>query len=293
MLTTLIERDNVTRAIAFARGRTDLHVMPTAAGVEHRTQPDYSWDGMKRGGAAFIVLQHTLSGIGRLDYEGRRHVLLPGSTMIVSIPHAHRYYVAAGDSWRFFYLVIAGRETRYLADEIQRAAGPVLHLPEGPIDRLAEICLGLIDHDQLGPGAASALGYEAMMLLLDHTATISSGSGDSWVAPVLAHIASHLDTALPVEDMAERAHMSRAHFVRQFTRQVGSAPSEYIFRQRMEKAARLLELTGAPVGDIALRCGFANANYFAKAFRRAFDVSPTEFRASGMYRTRPPEDEEN
>jgi AraC-like DNA-binding protein len=51
----------------------------------------------------------------------------------------------------------------------------------------------------------------------------------------------------------------------------------------MARAARLLQSTELTVIEIALSLGFADPNYFAKAFRRAFDVSPSEFRQSGLF----------
>ena len=37
------------------------------------------------------------------------------------------------------------------------------------------------------------------------------------------------------------------------------------------------------VKQISRDCGFEDPNYFAKAFRRTFGASPTEFRTRGMY----------
>ncbi len=294
MLNALIRHVEALRVVAFARGHAVLPILPTAAGIELRVRPDYSWDGLRRGSASFTVIQTTIGGQGQLDYEGRHHVLLPGSTMLVQVPHAHRYFVAPGDKWRFFFFVLAGRDALDLTAAVLRDTGPVLALNPAAIDRLAALCLRLVDHDPVSPGTASAIAYEVMTVLVDHAG--SSGTDqkqdDDWVAPVLDHIAGHVEMPLPVETLAEIAGLSRAHFVRRFTRHLGIAPSDYIFRERMEKAARLLEISGSAIGEIAGQCGFHNANYFAKAFRRAFDVSPTEFRASGMYRTRPPASDE-
>ncbi len=30
-------------------------------------------------------------------------------------------------------------------------------------------------------------------------------------------------------------------------------------------------------------CGFDDANYFSKVFRRVYGITPTEFRTTGMY----------
>ena len=48
-------------------------------------------------------------------------------------------------------------------------------------------------------------------------------------------------------------------------------------------ASRLVRSERAQVKQVSLDCGFDDPNYFAKAFRKRYGASPTEFRATGMY----------
>jgi AraC-like DNA-binding protein len=50
----------------------------------------------------------------------------------------------------------------------------------------------------------------------------------------------------------------------------------------MRRAASLLVSGAASVKEVSRACGFDDPNYFAKAFRRSFGASPTEFRTTGM-----------
>jgi AraC-like DNA-binding protein len=52
--------------------------------------------------------------------------------------------------------------------------------------------------------------------------------------------------------------------------------------ERIREAARLLQDTDLPLKVVAERCGFADANYFGKAFRQHTGVSPGAFRRSGV-----------
>ncbi len=222
-----------------------------------------------------------------LAYEGRGTPLVAGTTMLVTIPHDHRYFLPAGGDWTFFYLVLSGQEVMRLMGEVIAAAGPVLRLSPKALDRLAGCVVALLEGQADSPGEASALAYRAAMSLVDDLSSTASGDGEAthpdWLRRVTAEIEAHLDAALTVERLATVAGLSRAHFVRQFTRLAGAPPSEYVFRSRMARAARLLQSSGLSVVEIAAALGFADANYFAKAFRRAFDVSPTEFKRSGLF----------
>ena len=61
---------------------------------------------------------------------------------------------------------------------------------------------------------------------------------------------------------------------------VGAAPSSYVLDKRMQLAERLLLATDETVASIAASCGFADGNYFAKAFRRYSGITPSAYRAT-------------
>ena len=131
-----------------------LHVVTNAAGYEQRRNEVYNWDGLTRGTTPFLVIQHTLVGEGRLDHAGVKHRLTPGKTMLVTMPHAHRYWLERGGHWEYFWLLISGREALRMARAILEAAGPVLTPSEGAVEQMAAACLRLLSPPM--PNAAEA-----------------------------------------------------------------------------------------------------------------------------------------
>ncbi|WP_052951765.1 AraC family transcriptional regulator [Devosia soli] len=256
--------------------------MGVSAGYEQRRNEVYSWDGTKRGTAPFLVIQHTTLGEGRLDYAGTRYRLTPGKTMIITIPHAHRYWLERGGEWEYFWLLLNGREALRLAREILDSAGPVLEPTTDQVDRLAAACLEMLELN-LSPGRASTSAYAAMACLHD-TAFASRQVSDNLIPAnigrVVAHIETNIAAPLPVDRLAAVADLSRAHFVRIFTSATGSAPSDFVLEKRLERAERLLLATEMRVAEIAQATGFSDANYLAKVFRRRRDMAPLEFRAA-------------
>lgn len=288
MLRRIAEGDAFRRTLSFPRRRDRFHVMATSTGYEIAHGPAYDWDGRKRGHTPFCVLQHTISGAGRLRYERRTWRIGPGETMLVTIPHAHRYWLEAGESWGFFWIAMSGQEALRLQRAILHAAGPVFRLMDETVEELADICLTLADPG-IGAGHASGAAYRATMALHDDLmARTAAGSGEAGHAAVnraTAHARAHLDRSLDVATLAAVAGLSRAHFSRLFTRLNGMSPSDFVLRERMSRAARLLVNGQLSVKEIASACGFEDPNYFAKAFRRTYGTSPSEFRTTGMYAT--------
>ena len=276
----------IMSTVPVPRGRRRLHTMPTSCGYETRHDETYDWNGLKRGQTPFTVLQHTVAGAGNLLYERRRYKLQAGDTMLVVVPHNHRYWLERGDMWEYFWLSTTGQEAVAIQRDILAAAGPVFRLQERTVEHLAGCCRRLIQSRAESPGAISALAYEALMALYDDVLFRGSDlnpSGESRVAKVTRHIRSHLAETLDIPRLAALAGLSRTQFTRVFTQQEGLPPAEFILRERMTAAARLLGRPDMRIATAASACGFSDPNYFAKVFRRTFGISPTEFRTTGMY----------
>lgn len=95
----------------------------------------------------------------------------------------------------------------------------------------------------------------------------------------LDHIGDNLTTGgLSLEELAGVANLSQRHFSRLFTEATGLSPHQYVVRERVERAKDLLSETDLPVGEVALRCGFAHQGHLARHFVRLVGVSPARFR---------------
>ena len=282
MLSALLSHGHDVRALVLPRGPAPLHCMAASAGYEQRREEVYAWDGLRRGTSPFLVIQHTLLGEGRLDYAGTKYRLGPGQSMLVTMPHAHRYWLERGGNWEYFWLLLHGREALRLAREILDSAGPVLTPDAGQLDRLAGACLSVLTTPRPTQGEASAAAYGAMAAL--HDAAFAGGEAEAALPPALARVVSfveaHLAEPLAVDHLAAVAGMSRAHFVRVFTGAIGVPPSDFVEGRRLERIERLLLATEMKVGEIATATGFADGNYLAKVFRRRRGMTPLAFRAT-------------
>ncbi|MCD7107692.1 AraC family transcriptional regulator [Rhizobium sp. DKSPLA3] len=286
MLQRLMASGPCMKTVSLPRGRHRLHTMPTSTGYEIREKPNYDWDGRKRGQTPFTVLQHTISGAGNLRYDGRAYRVMPGETLLVTVPDNHRYWLEPGGRWEFFWISMNGEEAMRLHQAILSANGPILSLQPETIEHLADCSYRLIHGGGEMPGRASAIAYEAAMALYDDVFGAHPVFGQEYrtMQHVLTHISDNLEKPLPVEDLARVSGLSRAHFSRVFSATEGMPPAEFVLRKRLQRAAKLLtQAANLSVKEISLMSGFEEPNYFAKVFRRHFGASPTEFRTTGMY----------
>ena len=105
------------------------------------------------------------------------------------------------------------------------------------------------------------------------------GREERRISEVVRRIESALADPLPLARLAADAAMSPYHFLRTFTRVVGVTPHRFISRARLQRAARQLSRTDAPVATIALDSGFGDLSTFHASFRRWLGVSPAAYRA--------------
>jgi AraC family transcriptional regulator len=92
------------------------------------------------------------------------------------------------------------------------------------------------------------------------------------------HIRDHLDDDLSLKELAGRVQMSTYQFVRMFREGTGVPPHQYILRERVEMAKKMLADRNAPIVDIAAQLRFADQSHFGAVFKRLVGVTPSAFR---------------
>lgn len=102
------------------------------------------------------------------------------------------------------------------------------------------------------------------------------------VARARRYLRQHLGEEVALGEVAKAAGASPYHFARLYHAMTGETVFTTLTRFRLERAAqRLSAEPKRPVSEIALEVGFATPSSFAKAFRAATGLSPTEHRAGG------------
>lgn len=86
------------------------------------------------------------------------------------------------------------------------------------------------------------------------------------------------DNTITLEDVAVNAGFSIDYFNRIFMAHTGFTVMAYISYLRLKKAVRLLRTTDRSVLDIALEVGYDSHEGFAKAFKKRYGTSPSEYR---------------
>ena len=90
----------------------------------------------------------------------------------------------------------------------------------------------------------------------------------------------HQDFAynISLSDIADQAKVSKSTALNLFHRYLGISPVTYLVNYRLQEAAKLLASTEKKVTVISKDTGFDNVDYFCKAFKKYYKLTPTEYR---------------
>ena len=89
------------------------------------------------------------------------------------------------------------------------------------------------------------------------------------------------DMGFSLDALVRRLRLS-PRYVQDLLHETGDTFTGRVLEMRLQKARRMLAdpgCDGMTIGDIAALCGFGEAAYFTRRFRRRFEMSPTAFRA--------------
>ena len=95
---------------------------------------------------------------------------------------------------------------------------------------------------------------------------------------VASYLHSGYASEIKVEKLADMCHYTYSYFSSAFKEVFGMPLTKYLLSLRINKAKTLLLTTDMNITEIGISCGFSDANYFARAFKKETKKSPTDFR---------------
>lgn len=103
------------------------------------------------------------------------------------------------------------------------------------------------------------------------------------ISDSIDYIEENLHEKLSLKEIAQQACMSVSLYCRIFKSIFDITVKDYIIKRRLALAARDLVCTNRSVLYIALEYGYSGYEQFSRAFKKIYQVSPTEYRKKGLY----------
>lgn len=181
--------------------------------------------------------------------------------------------------WLHFRLKGSGTQSQTDGLEVPQ------HVTLARPDHLTSLFRRFLD-DQETIGSIGSDPLRASLLALLMLAEVAASSGPKTGGGAAARLAGRADTLirthfhepLSTSSVARALHCNPDYLGRMFQKVYGLTLTEALHSRRLKMAGRLLLESDKTVEEIALSCGFRDATYFRRLFKRREGVSPRAFR---------------
>ncbi len=230
---------------------------------------------------------------GNVDYlvEGSRYPLLPASVMIMRPSEAHTARILNNKKYERFainfptsFLSQIDSQNQLMKPFLERELGKDNFYSEMELDMqlVKKIFTSMIEaksdeerrftiHTQLG--MLLYMIYEAFLRRKNQVIE----NQPLFSQKVIRYINEHLFEEITVTSLAEHFNLSASQFTRNFNKDVGSSPWEYILRKRLTAARELLK-KGLTTQQACYDSGFSDYSSFYRSYVKYFKESPGESR---------------
>ena len=98
------------------------------------------------------------------------------------------------------------------------------------------------------------------------------------VSEVVKYVRKNISVRTSVEDMAASMFVSRTHLAAKFKAESGMTLSEFILKEKVKEAKRLLKYTDKGLCAIGEYLGFSSQSHFTRVFKKYSGKTPSEYR---------------
>jgi AraC-like DNA-binding protein len=262
------------------RPRPDPFSSVTGVGQETQKSTAYFYDNHRRGRPDDAVIQHTLSGAGFFTDAAGRRLAPPGHATLFTHdePSFYGYPPEATEPYRLRYVSFRLAALRPWFDRLRAEFGALVRMsPDGEASALLAEVIRRFDRKEFRDRFQQTDLLHQLVVAL-YREQVSATQTHDPVEYGYHQLRDNFRSPLNLKQVAEKCGISREHFIRVFSKKYGEPPGELLRRLRLEQADRMLRATQTPVQDIALACGFADANTFCRAYRQKYGTPPGQSR---------------
>lgn len=94
----------------------------------------------------------------------------------------------------------------------------------------------------------------------------------------IRYIQNNMASKLSIDEIASHVGLSTSYFMKMFKQNTKMTCVEYIKSLRLDKATSLLLETSDNILEIAQNCGYSNLSLFNRDFKKAFEITPSQYR---------------
>lgn len=229
--------------------------------------PDNCWGWGIRGQ---YLIHFVIDGKGTFKNASGTYKLEKGMGFIFSPGEKVTYYADHSEPWVYIWLGFSGKS---VPDFLHRCEfgteNPIFHFDEE---------FDIVNYFAHTESLYQGREFYTLSILYKFFSIYSKPSSKAISKVELAknYIIKNYSNDITVQSVANNIFTERKYFCRLFKNKTGLSPQQYIQNIRLTHAYELLILNNISVSDVAASVGYKNVSSFSKAFKRKYNMAPTD-----------------
>ncbi len=228
---------------------------------------------------SLYTVYFVMQGTGKFHTRGDVFSLKEGDVFF-SFP-AEPFAIESVSDFQYMYISFLGARGNRIMDKLGVSAQKPLFVDCG---ELATVWTqGLLSPAQLSDIASEAVLLHTFAYLGGRQAQFTSHDEGriDLISMIQKYVDEHFsDPEFSLERLGSDLKYNKKYLSTVFKKHVGVGIVEYLHTVRIQHACTMLKHGFTSVSDVALRCGYPDAQYFSKVFKRRMTISPREYMAS-------------
>ncbi len=225
---------------------------------------------------ALYTVYFVTRGQGRLHTKGEVRPVSAGDVFF-SFP-AEPYAIESVSDFQYMYISFLGARGNRIMEKLG-VSPKTLYFPDcGELSTIWE--QGIRCPSELSDIASEAVLLHTFAHLGARLSQFSNteGGGGDLVSLIQKYVDEHFsDSEFSLERLGSELKYNKKYLSTVFKRHVGVGIVEYLHTVRIQHACTMLRQGFTSVSDVAMRCGYPDAQYFSKVFKRRMTISPREY----------------
>lgn len=229
------------------------------------------------------LIHIVLNGKGIFRPGASSYTLEAGQGFLIEPDQVTFYQADNDDPWEYGWVGFRGNRAASLLRALDLSQEhPVFSCQN--TEKLKELILTMISIH--GSHLSARLHREALLMeffsILASELHVDSSKNElnrsEYIRQAISYIQGNYDRPIRVSDIAAHIGIDRTYLYMLFVEHLHTTPKEYLKSYRLSRARELLKVTNLPISAIAESCGYSDPLVFSKAFRQAYQITPSNWR---------------
>ena len=225
-------------------------------------------------------LVHILSGQMHFDFlDGKTIILNAGNTILLK---PNDKYISYSKTESTHYTVNFNLQEEFLDGEVVKktfleSGNPVFLESSFLVDTFENLSNIWKQKDFGYRVQAISITNKLLLAFIKNSVLDNVSNEHKKIQPALKLIEKNWNKELSLEVLAKECNLSVSHFRHLFTKTLNTSPMEYRDSLRLLYAKDYLMIEGYSIKEVANFCGFEDANYFNRFFKKHIGVTPSKY----------------